>query len=171
MIMSNNVIKCSRKLFLQNLWKEILTNIYHTLFCHLVGKDQNHFTHHLVLTYQGQEISLILSPSFCRICLHSMNSPNPQKYSSTMDSLKILHLYGAAQSPYPNCIRKCSLLCCHCHSFKKICERIQLSCFEGLTQTWGDWGITAVADGKTRNVPCFSACPHTDSGKISLDHF
>ena len=30
---------------------------------------------------------------------------------------------------------------------------------------------TAVADGKTRNVPCFSACPHTDSEKISLGHF
>lgn len=100
-----------------------------------------------------------------------MNYPNPQKYSSTMGSLKLLNRYGVAKHPYPNCVRKCSALLSLSEFEEKLWKDL-VSCFEVLTQTWEIVRITPVADGKTRNAKCFFyLSSHWLSDKISLAYF
>lgn len=53
-----------------------------------------------------------------------MNFPNPQKYSSTMNSLKLLSRYGVAKY---SLLKLCKEMLCFVvtvRAKKKICERI-----------------------------------------------
>lgn len=96
-----------------------------------------------------------------------MNSPNSQKYSSTMVSLKLLNGYGIARYLYPNCVRKCSVLL-SLSEFEENLWNDLAYCFKALTQIWGTVRITVVGDGKTRNVKYFFyVSSHWHCDKIS----